>query len=264
MDIILLMFAVVGLCTFAAGKSVPARIGGIVAFLFFGAGWTMTALAVVIPPGSAGVVFNRSVGWKRVLPSGLQIIVPFFEVVYPHDVRTQNMTLENEEAVSADQQVVHTNICVNFHPLQSELSKLYLEVGFDYNDKIVVPVVREALKAEIAKLPVDQTLLHREQVSQSIREYVAKKLAEKHLVMEMISLTNVKFSQQYQDAVEQKQVALQQAEAKRNEWQKDKSRSSVLQMTNMPMLKLTKSQPRKKLSRGAQTMCDWKRSGNSY
>ena len=43
--------------------------------------------------------------------------------------------------------------------------------------------------------------------------------------MEMISLTNVRFSPEYQSAVEAKQVALQQAEAKRNEWQKAKVRS---------------------------------------
>jgi regulator of protease activity HflC (stomatin/prohibitin superfamily) len=228
MDILLLVLAVSGLVAFAATKQAAARIGGLAAFIIFGVMWTINSLAVIVLPGHAGVVFNRASGVeKRVLPSGLNLIVPIVEVVYPHDCRTQNMSFSDEEAVSSDQQVVHTNITVNFHPRISELWELYQEVGFDYADKIVVPVVREALKAEIAKQAVDKLLANREEVSQAIRSYVLKKLGERHIDMEMISLTNIRFSQQYQEAVEAKQVALQQAEAKRNEWQKAKVEAEI-------------------------------------
>jgi prohibitin 2 len=228
MDILFLILAVAGLCTFAASKAAMARTGGLLAFIAFGAMWIMTGLAVIIPPGYAGVVFNRMSGIeKRVLPAGLQVIVPMFEVVYPHDCRTQSKSYDGEEAVSSDQQVVHTNVTVNFHPKLPELAELYQEVGFEYPEKIVTPVVREALKAEIAKHPVDKLLANREQVSQSIRDYVSKKLAERHLEMEMISLTNLRFSQEYQAAVEAKQVALQQAEAKRNELLKAKVEADI-------------------------------------
>lgn len=228
MEIFLLILSIAGICTFAASKNSTAKIGGLVAFIGFGFFWIITSLAVVIPGGYAGVVFNRATGVeKRVLPPGLQFIVPVLQVVYPHDCRTQSISFNNEEAVSSDQQVVHTNITVNFHPRLPELGNLFQEVGFDYADKIVAPVVREALKAEIAKHPVDLLLANREQVSQSIRDYVSHKLGERHLEMEMISLTNVKFSPEYQAAVEAKQVALQQAEAKTNEWQKAKVEANI-------------------------------------
>jgi regulator of protease activity HflC (stomatin/prohibitin superfamily) len=231
-DIILLFLAVAGLVVFAASKLAVARYSGLAAFVVFGLIWTVNSLAVIVPPGHAGVVFNRASGVeKRVLPPGLNLIIPIVEVVYPHDCRTQNMSFTNEEAVSSDQQVVHTNITVNFHPRISELSDLYQEVGFDYSDKIVVPVVREALKAEIAKQAVDKLLANREEVSQNIRAYVSKKLGERHIDMEMISLTNIRFSQEYQEAVEAKQVALQQAEAKQNEWQKAKVEAQITRTT---------------------------------
>lgn len=228
MDFIFLVISIAGICAFAASKNVAARVGGLFVFAVSGIMWAMTAMAIVIPAGCAGVVFNRMHGVEqRVLPPGFQFVVPFLQVVYPHDCRTQSMQFNNEEAVSSDQQVVHTNVTVNFHPLQNELAKLYNEVGFEYPEKIVSPVVREALKAEIAKHPVDKLLANREQVSASIREYVSKKLAERHIEMEMISLTNLRFSQEYQAAVEAKQVALQQAEAKRNEWQKAKVEAEI-------------------------------------
>ncbi len=218
MEFIAFVLAVAGLCAFAASKDAKIKIGGLLAMLIFGSLWVCTSFAIVIPPGYAGVVFNRMEGvQKNVLPPGFQLIIPFLQVVYPHDVRTQSMTFDGEEAVSSDQQVVHTNLTVNYHPRQSELGALYQEVGFDYPQKIVQPVVREALKAEIAKQAVDQLLANREQVSQAIRAYVAKKLSERHIDMELISLTNLRFSPEYQAAVEAKQVALQQAEAKRNE-----------------------------------------------
>jgi prohibitin 2 len=228
MDILLLVLAVVGLCVFAASKVAAARYGGLVAFGIFGVLWMMNSLAVIIQPGHAGVVFSRANGVeKRVLGPGLNFIIPIVEVVYPHDCRTQNLSFSNEEAVSSDQQVVHTNITVNFHPKVAELGQLYQEVGFDYEEKIVTPVVREALKAEIAKQAVDRLLANREAVSQSIREYVGKKLEERHLQMDLISLTNIRFSPEYQQAVELKQVALQQAEAKRNDLIKAKVEADI-------------------------------------
>lgn len=228
MEIVLLVLSIAGICTFAASKKKVARIGGLLAFIGFGFFWIITSLAVVVPAGSAGVVFNRATGVeKHVLPPGIQFIVPILQVVYPHDCRTQSVSFNNEEAVSSDQQVVHTNITVNYHPRVPELGALFQEVGFEYGDKIVAPVVREALKAEIAKHPVDKLLANREQVSQAIRDYVSHKLGERHIDMEMISLTNVRFSPEYQAAVEAKQVALQQAEAKRNEWQKAKVEAEI-------------------------------------
>jgi regulator of protease activity HflC (stomatin/prohibitin superfamily) len=228
MEFIIFILAVAGLVTIAVGKKTVARVGGAVAFLVFGSLWIFTSLAIVIPPGHAGVVFNQMNGvQKEVLTPGFHIIVPFLQKVFPLDVRTQSMVFEGEEAVSSDQQVVHTNVTVNYHPEPTELGLLYSEVGVSYPDKIVAPVVREALKAEIAKHPVDQLLANRENVSQSIRQYVEKKLGERHIVMELISLTNLKFSQEYQAAVEMKQVALQQAEAKRNEWQKAKVEAEI-------------------------------------
>jgi prohibitin 2 len=228
MDFFFLVLAVTGLCVFAGSKHVAARIGGGLAAAVFGTLWVFTACAIIVPPGHAGVVFNRMSGIeKQVLPPGFHIIVPFLQTVFTHDVRTQSTAFEGEEAVSSDQQVVHTDVTVNFHPRQDELSALYQEVGFDYDRKIVVPVVREALKAEVAKHPVDKLLANREQVSQSIRDYVSHKLGERHIDMELISLTNLKFSPEYQSAVEAKQVALQQAEAKRNEWQKAKVEAEI-------------------------------------
>jgi regulator of protease activity HflC (stomatin/prohibitin superfamily) len=228
MELLLFILTVASIAVFAATKNNMARVGAIVGFIVFGSIWVCTSFAVVIPPGHAGVVFNRMEGvQKTVLPTGLHLIVPFLQTVSTHDIRTQNMAFTGEEAVSADQQVIHTDVTVNFHPEPANLPNLYQSVGFDYEQKIVAPVVREALKAEIAKQPVDQLLANREQVSGAIRAYVEKKLAERHIVMELISLTNLRFSQEYQNAVEMKQVALQQAEAKRNELQKAKVEADI-------------------------------------
>lgn len=228
MDFLWLILALAGLSVFAASKNLGARLGGAFAAAVFGLLWLFTACATIVPAGCSGVVFNRMSGVERsVLPPGFHLIIPFLQTVAVHDVRTQSMAFNGEEAVSSDQQVVHTDVTVNYHPRQEELSLLYQEVGFDYPQKIVTPVVREALKAEVAKHPVDKLLANREQVSQSIRDYVSHKLAERHIDMELISLTNLKFSHEYQAAVEAKQVALQQAEAKRNEWQKAKVEAEI-------------------------------------
>ncbi len=228
MDFIFLLIALAGLCAFSVAKNAAARGGGLLAATVFGLLWFFTSCAIIVPPGYAGVVFNRLSGVERnVLPTGFHFIVPVVQTVAMHDCRTQSMSFQGEEAISSDQQVVHTDVTVNFHPRVPELSLLYQEVGFDYPEKIVTPVVREALKAEVAKHPVDQLLANREQVSGQIRDYVSHKLGERHIDMELITLTNLKFSHEYQSAVELKQVALQQAEAKRNELLKAKVEAEI-------------------------------------
>lgn len=227
-EMLFLFLAIGSVCVALGSKDSKAKIGGWFGFAAFGLIWISTSLAVVVEAGHVGVVFNRLSGVEpRILPSGVQIIIPVVETVEQHDIRTQRMSLKNEEAVSSDQQVIHTDVTLNYHPLKGELWKLYKEVGFDYSEKIVGPVIREALKAEIAKHKVDALLANREAVSKNIREYVTKKLAEKHLVMEMISLTNVRFSKEYQAAVEQKQVALQNAQAMTNTLQKARVEADI-------------------------------------
>lgn len=180
--------------------------------------------------GEAGVRFDQASG--KVSPDsvgpGWYSYNPFSESLEKIDVKTQKLTLDDEEAVSSDQQVIHTSLVVNYHPRGKEASSLYKEVGFSgYEDKVVKPVVKEALKAEIAKHPVDQLLANRETVSNNIMKSVARRLAERHIEFEAFSLVNLKFSKEYQQAVEAKQVALQQAEAKRNELSKAKIEAEI-------------------------------------
>ena len=223
-----LLLSIAALVAAFVAKTGFQRTGAFIGSAFMLVLAVMIASAVIVPAGFVGIVFNRGSGIeKRVMNSGFHLVLPFVEIVEPHDVRTQRLSLNNEEAVSSDQQVIHTDITLNYHPLPTELWALYNEVGFDYGDKIVGPVVREALKAEIAKHKVDDLLANREVVSQNIRDYVTKKLAEKHLVMEMTSLTNVRFSKEYQAAVENKQVALQNAQAKLNELEQAKIQANI-------------------------------------
>ncbi|MBC8000224.1 MAG: prohibitin family protein [Leptolyngbya sp.] len=183
---------------------------------------------VIIPGGHAAVVFSRQSGVEhRVLSEGFHAIVPLVEQVIPHDVRTQSLVFKDEEAVTKDQQLVHTDVTVNYHPIKDQLNLLYQEVGLDYAYKIVEPTVREALKAEFAKYQVSQLLDQRGAVSQAIVDYTMTKLAEKHLLTELISLTNVRFSPNYQEAVEAKQVALQQAEAAVNKLEQAKVEAQI-------------------------------------
>ena len=221
-----LLLSIAALVAAFVAKTGFQRTGAFIGSAFMLVLAVMIASAVIVPAGFVGIVFNRGSGIeKRVMNSGFHLVLPFVEIVEPHDVRTQRLSLNNEEAVSSDQQVI--DITLNYHPLPTELWALYNEVGFDYGDKIVGPVVREALKAEIAKHKVDDLLANREVVSQNIRDYVTKKLAEKHLVMEMTSLTNVRFSKEYQAAVENKQVALQNAQAKLNELEQAKIQANI-------------------------------------
>lgn len=171
----------------------------------------------IIGAGERGVVFDSVSGVKPVaLKEGINFVTPFVQSVIIFDVRTQKVEFE-ATAASKDLQNVATKVALNFNPTAEAVPEIYQTYGVDYEEKVIHPAVQEAVKAITALYTAEELITKREQVKAGVQEHLAKMMTMAHLQLTQTYITDFKFEQAFSQAIEQKQVAEQQAmKAKRD------------------------------------------------
>jgi prohibitin 1 len=169
---------------------------------------------VVIGTGKRGVVFNTLRGIEdRILGEGTHFRIPILESVTMVSVQVQK-TLVQADAASKDLQSVQTEIVVNWHLDNSKVNKIYQQVGDEKAvvDRIIIPAVNEVVKAATAKMTVSEVLSRRQELKQNIDDLLTQRLTDYGVILDDVSITNADFSAEFDRAIEQKQVAQQEAE----------------------------------------------------
>jgi len=119
-------------------------------------------------------------------------------------------------AFSSDAQVVDTQVALNFRIDPIRAPEIYKNIGKNYQDIIISPIVQETVKANTAKYPLDDLVKKRGEVKNAITVALIKALEDKGLIVTEVALTNFEFSPEVQAAIEDKQVAAQDALAAKN------------------------------------------------
>jgi len=165
---------------------------------------------VIVEPGHRGVVVQLGAVSPTVLNEGFHLKVPFVQEILPIEVRVQKAQSE-ETTSSKDLQVVNTIIAVNYRLDPENVNKLYQEVGLSYKERIVDPAIGESLKAVTAQYTAEELISKRSEVSYKVKETLSKKLSTYYMILDEINITEFKFSPEFNQAIEQKQIAEQQA-----------------------------------------------------
>merc|ERR1719267_457847 len=100
-------------------------------------------------------------------------------------------------------------------PDAMKLPEIYRSLGLDYDEKVLPSIVNEVLKSVVAQYNASSLILQRELVSRMIRQRLLERAKDFHILLDDVAITHINFSPEYEKAVEQKQVALQQAERAR-------------------------------------------------
>lgn len=194
------------LSTRSIGKIVLVVVGLFLLLMFFP--------IVIIGAGQRGVVFNNFTGIEnRILGEGTHFRIPLVETVTAISVRTQKTDVK-AEAASKDLQTVNTDVVVNWRLDSAQVNKIYQQVGNEEAlvDRIIVPAVHEVVKAATAQKTASEVLAKRAELKADVDRLLSERLRKFEVILEDVSIVNVNFSQEFNRAIEQKQVAQQQAE----------------------------------------------------
>ena len=168
----------------------------------------------IIQAGHRGVVVRLGEVSNEILPEGFHLINPIDEVVQM-SVQTQRYETSSS-AASKDLQSVTTKIVVNGHLDPSMVNKLYQEIGRDYEEKLIDPAIQEAVKAATAQFTAEELITKRQEVGTVIFESLYERLGKNYIIVESVSIVDFSFSEAFNEAIEAKVTAEQNALAAKN------------------------------------------------
>ena len=184
-----------------------SAVAGISAVGFLGYNSVFT-----VQGGQRAVLWSRISGVKdAVYAEGMHPRVPLIEYPVPFDVRTRPRNVQSLTG-SKDLQMVNITLRVLSKPNTSELAWIYKRLGHDYDDRVLPSIVNEVTKAVVACYNASELLTKREQVSNEIRHRLVVRAADFRIILDDVSITHLVFGKEFTSAIEQKQVAQQEAE----------------------------------------------------
>lgn len=192
-------------------------------FLFVGVGVVAAIIVIVIlnpfvtvGAGERGVVLNWGAFNGQILDPGLHFRIPIAQSVVKMDVQTQKLEIEASEAYSHDLQNVKIHSVVNYNLDPKEVGQIYQQYGLDAESRILQPNLEASVKQTVAKYSAEELLSKRGEVTSEIESAFRQAIPNTFIVTKY-ALVNETFSDAYEAAIEQKQVAQQNAEKADND-----------------------------------------------
>ena len=165
-----------------------------------------------IETGQIGVVTQYGRVTGRELTEGLSIVSPYgVNDVSSYDIKVQKEVADTQ-AATKDLQDVTAEVVLNYHLNSGEVSKIHQSVGELYKDKVITPALSETFKSASAKYNASELITERAVLKKDVYDQLRERLGKYGIVVDDVSITNFKFSDSFAKAIEDKQVAQQNAE----------------------------------------------------
>jgi prohibitin 2 len=178
----------------------------LVVFLFFTA---------TVETGNVGVITNFGKVTGEVLDSGWHIVGPIDHVT---EVSIRTITTQTDASCfSKDLQNVTITLAVQTRITKDRASDNYKNYGVDYMSQ-ATPKILDTLKAETAKYDAAEIIANRNQIRNETLKAAQDRVTSFVDLLDL-SIVNVSFSDDYEKAIEAKQVAQQRAEQAKYELQ---------------------------------------------
>jgi regulator of protease activity HflC (stomatin/prohibitin superfamily) len=169
-----------------------------------------------VDSGHRGIVF-KTLGEgtsKEVLGEGMHVM-PIWNRVIQYDTRVHEMK-EQLSVLSSNGLAIRVDASLRFRPKVEELFELQTQIGPDYDQKVIGPVVRsEARKVFGRYQPEEIYSTKREEIERQIYDEVLRALEGKHVVVEAILIRDVELPEAIKTAISDKLAEEQRAQKMR-------------------------------------------------
>lgn len=174
-----------------------------------------------VPTGFVGIRTRFGKASENIVQEGLNFKIPIMEKIYLIDCRTQKAET-NCGTASRDLQEVSLNVVINYNVNKDSAYKLFKEVGANYETIIISPAILESVKSVTAQYTAEELITKRSEVSDKMQDTLVGKIEGRGFTVVDFNITDLDFSDVYNQAIENKQVAEQQAKQAQYELEKSK------------------------------------------
>lgn len=186
--------------TFRAGTAAVAAGIGVTHFFF------------TVDGGERAVIFDRIQGVKhKIYGEGMHFRIPIIQDPQIFDIKTNWSSLASISGTK-DLQMANVVLRILYRPDPERLRKIFLELGLNYQERVLPSITNEVLKSVIARYNADQLLTQREKVSAEIMRELTLRAKEFNIIIDDVAITELTFGEVFTKAIEGKQIAQQRAE----------------------------------------------------
>ncbi len=158
-----------------------------------------------VDSGHRGIVFKTLGGGtsKEVLGEGMHVI-PIWNHVIPYDTRVHEMK-EPLTVLSSNGLTLRVDASVRYRPKTEELFELQTEIGPDYDQKVIGPIVRSETRKVFGRYsPEEIYSTKREEIERQIYNEVLRALQGKHVIVEAVLIRDVDLPEAIKNAISDK------------------------------------------------------------
>ena len=193
-------------------------IGVIVLFIIV----TLFNSLKTIPTGYVGVKTRFGEVQDTMINEGLNLKVPYVEKIVKIDCRTQKYEVTTEASSKDLQKIKNIKIVVNYNVDKTKANQLYKEVGINYQTVLIEPAILESIKQGMSQYTAEELITKRSEVADVIINLLKEKLENKGVTITALNITDLSFSEEFDEAVEQKQIVEQETQKAQYELEKAK------------------------------------------
>jgi regulator of protease activity HflC (stomatin/prohibitin superfamily) len=216
----------------SSGENFPVR-----RILFFAA-ILIVAIAIVsvagcgikqVDTGQRGIKTTWGEVVSGSLPEGLYFYNPISSNIVEMDTRVQRKDGETD-TYTRDVQQAAIKYTLNYRLKQDAAHLMYRDVGRDWDDKLVPQVVLGTLKEVVGKWDAVDLISNRDKAGTSAYEAIRANLAERNVEVSRFEITDIAYTREFENSVEQKVIAQQKAieEQNRTKQIEEQARQKVL------------------------------------
>lgn len=174
-----------------------------------------------IKSGQVGIRVRFGKVVKTQMNAGVNFKIPIIEKIVKMNIQVQKAEIETESS-SKDLQSVNMKLAVNYKIDGKKATQLYKNVGTKYEDIILQPAIQESIKAVTSKYTAEELITKRNEVSIESMKELDNKVKKYGIIIDNFNITNFNFSDEFNKAIEEKQVAEQKVLTAKQELEKAK------------------------------------------
>ena len=164
----------------------------------------------IVGVGERGVKVTLGKTSPESYGEGVHFVMPFISHMHKMDVKTVKSNISTM-AQSKDIQQAKIVYVVNYNLKPEYAPRMYREVGKDYLNVIISPTVEGIVKDVIGKWNAQDIVANREKVASEILSKLREDLGAKYINVSDFQITEIQYSNAFEQAIENKVTAEQDA-----------------------------------------------------
>lgn len=170
----------------------------------------------IVNTGHRGVRVTYGKVEQATLEEGLYWFNPLTSSIHEMNVQVQRNEFELT-TYTRDIQQATLHLVVNYNLEKTKAPEMFRDVGEDWEEKLIPQAISGTVKTAIGKWDAVDLVSNRDKAQADIQQQLAEALATRDVHITRVELTDIKYTTEFEAAVESKVKAIQEAEQAKNQ-----------------------------------------------